>query len=223
MQTFSIAVLASALVCPQVFAADAANRLSEQEQREGYVLLFNGENLEGWGGDSDLWSVHAGAIVGASDEKKIETNTFLIYERPFSDFILKVDVRLRNGNSGIQFRSRHAPGPGWVVTGYQADFSYAGERSAWGNFYEEKGRGRAVMKTSDEGWRKAEPFVRDNDWNEYEILARGNRIRLKLNGEVTIDAEDDVSSEGVIAIQLHSGPPMQVECRNIRIKELKRE
>ncbi len=223
MKTFSILVLVGALACSQTFAAGRANRLSEQERREGYVLLFNGKNLDGWDGNPDLWSVRDGAVVGSSDGEKVDTNTFLIYERPFSDFILKVDVRLRNGNSGIQFRSRRAPGPGWVAHGYQADFSRAGERSAWGNFYEEKGRGRGVMKTDDEGWRQAEQIVRVDDWNEYEIFARGNRIRLTLNGKVTIDAEDDVSSEGVLAIQLHSGPSMQVECRNIRIKELGRE
>ena len=223
MKTFSLPVLAGVLACSQAFAAGGANLLSEQERREGYVLLFNGKNLDGWDGDPELWSVRDGAIVGSSDGKKVETNTFLIYERPFSDFMLKVDVRLRNGNSGIQFRSRRAPGPGWAAHGYQADFSHAGERSAWGNFYEEKGRGRAVMKTADEGWRKAEPVVRAGGWNAYEILARGNRIRLTLNGKVTIDAEDDASSAGILAIQLHSGPSMQVECRNIRIKELGRE
>ena len=221
MKTFSIpAFLAAALACSQAFAAGEANRLSEQERREGYVLLFNGTNLDGWDGNPQLWSVRDGAIVGSSDGKKVETNTFLIYKRPFADFILKADVRLRNGNSGIQFRSRRVPGPGWIAHGYQADFSHAGERSAWGNFYEEKGRGRAVMRTDDEGWRKAAPVVRPGGWNEYQIFASGKRIRLTLNGKVTIDAEDARSSSGVLAIQLHSGPSMQVECRNIRIKEL---
>ncbi len=223
MKTFSIPALAAALACAPACAADGANRLSAQERREGYALLFNGKNLDGWDGDPDLWSVRDGAIVGSSDGRTVETNTFLIYERPFADFILKVDVRLRNGNSGIQFRSRRAPGPGWAAHGYQADFSHAGERSAWGNFYEEKGRGRAVMKTDDEGWRRAREVVRVDDWNEYEILAQGNRVRLTLNGKVTIDAEDAAAGRGIVAIQLHSGPAMQVECRNIRIKELSRE
>lgn len=224
MKAFAIpAFLAVLLACPQALAASEANRLSERERREGYVLLFNGNNLDGWDGDPQLWSARGGAIVGSSDGKTVETNTFLIYERPFADFILKADVRLRNGNSGIQFRSRRMPGPGWIVHGYQADFSHAGARSAWGNFYEEKGRGRAVMRTENEGWSKAEPVVRPNDWNEYEIVAQGNRIRLTLNGTVTIDAEDARSSRGVLAVQLHSGPAMQVECRNIRIKELSGE
>ncbi len=212
--------IAIVLSCAQALPAAGLNELSDVEQGEGYVLLFNGKDLDGWDGDPDLWSVKGGVLVGSSDGKKVETNTFLIHTNQASDFILRAEVRLRNGNSGIQFRSRHVPGPGWIVHGYQADFSHAGERSAWGNFYEEKGRGRHVMKTTDEGWRNAESIVRKDGWNEYEIFAQGKRIRLTLNGKVTIDTEDDLSSEGVIAFQLHSGEAMQVECRNIRIRSL---
>ena len=84
--------------------------------------------------------VEDGAIVGSSDGHTIEQNTFLILDRPFSDFVLRLELKLRNGNSGIQFRSKVFAD--WVVKGYQADASDAGDRSAWGNFYEEKGRGR---------------------------------------------------------------------------------
>jgi hypothetical protein len=212
--------VAAALLALVALAAPGANELTDQERREGFVLLFNGKNLDGWEGDADLWSVRGGAIIGSSDRKRIEQNTFLVYKQPFSDFLLRAEVRLRNGNSGIQFRSAHQPDPGWVVTGYQADLSDAGDRSAWGNFYEEKGRGRAVMKTPDEGWRAAQKIVRAGDWNQYQILARGNRIQLKLNGVVTIDATDEKASSGLIALQLHSGEPMQVEFRNIRVKPL---
>jgi hypothetical protein len=200
--------------------ADRLNELSDQERREGYLLLFNGKNLNGWDGDPKLWSVHDGAIVGSSDGRPVAQNTFLIHRKPFSNFLLKAEVRLRNGNSGIQFRSAALPGPGWVVAGYQADLSDAGERSAWGNFYEEKGRGCGVMKTPDEGWRAAQKIVRSGGWNAYEILAQGNRIQLRLNGVVTIDTADDKGSSGVIAFQLHAGPPMRVEFRNVKLKPL---
>jgi len=187
----------------------------------GFVPLFNGRNLDGWDGDPAVWRVENGAIVGSSDQHAVAQNTFLIYKQQFSDFVLKAEVRLRNNNSGIQFRSTHLPGPGWVVTGYQADLSEAGpEKSAWGNFYEERGRGRAVMKTVDEGWRIGQKVYRPGEWNEYEILAQGNRIRLTLNGTVTIDTTDDKASTGVIALQLHAGAPMRVEFRNIRIQTL---
>lgn len=194
--------------------------LSPSERDAGFIALFDGRSLAGWDGDPDLWSVRNGAIVGSSDGRTVETNTFLIYRQPFADFVLRLEVRLRNGNSGIQFRSTRMPGPGWIVHGYQADLSDAGERSAWGNFYEEKGRGRGLMATPDEGWRRARAVVRHGGWNDYEIRAEGNRVRLTLNGRVTFDGTDDRTGEGIIAIQLHSGPEMQVECRNIRIKPL---
>lgn len=187
---------------------------------DGFIPLFNGRNLDGWEGDPALWAVRDGAIAGSTDSRRIERNTFLIYCEPFSDFILRAEARLRNGNSGIQFRSTVLPGPGWVVAGYQADFSDAGERSAWGNFYEERGRGRGVMKTPDEGWRTGQKVFRRGGWNDYEIHAEGNHIRLTLNGTVTIDTSDEKARSGVIALQLHSGEPMQVEFRNLRIKPL---
>ncbi len=187
----------------------------------GWIDLFNGRNLDGWDGDPALWSVHDGAIVGTTDGHPIQANTFLIYKQPFADFILTAQVKLRNHNSGIQFRSVQLPGPGWICSGYQADFSEAGDRSAWGNFYEERGRGRNVMKTPDEGWQIGRRIYHKGDWNDVEIFAQGNRIRLKLNGVQTIDTTDDKAASGIIAIQLHMGEPMRVEARNIRLKVLK--
>lgn len=212
--------LAATLLVVGIPAFAQPNRLTEVERDEGYVLLFDGESLDGWDGDPDLWSVRDGAIVGSSDGHPVETNTFLIHRRTFRDFVLRLAVRLRNGNSGIQFRSEHLPGPGWIVRGYQADLSDAGDRSAWGNFYEERGRRRELMATPDEGWQRAKDVVLRQQWNHYEILAEGDRVRLTLNGTVTFDGTDDKTASGIIAIQLHRGPAMQIECRSIRIKEL---
>lgn len=212
--------LVATLLVVGVPAFSQPNQLTEVERDEGYVLLFDGGSLDGWEGDPDLWSVRDGAIVGSSDSHPVDTNTFLIHRKSFDDFVLKLEVRLRNGNSGIQFRSEQVPGPGWIVRGYQADFSDAGERSAWGNFYEERGRGRSLMATPDEGWRRAKDVVLHRGWNRYEIRAEGDRVRLTLNGKVTFDGTDDRARAGIVAIQLHAGPAMQVECRSIRIKPL---
>ena len=103
--------------------------------------------------------------------------------------------------------------------GYQADCS-EGPNSAWGNFYEERGRSRTMMKTPDEGWLKAKAVVRVGDWNSYEIYAKGNHIRLTLNGLVTIDTTNEGAPDGVIALQLHAGEPLKVEFRNIKVKPL---
>jgi hypothetical protein len=186
----------------------------------GFVPLFNGKDLDGWEGNPALWKVENGILVGSTDGNSIDRNTFLIAQRQFADFHLTAEVRLRNLNSGIQFRSTVQPGPGWVVTGYQADFSEAGEKSAWGNFYEEQGRGRRVMRTPDEGWQKGQKLYRKGGWNRVEVIAKGSRMELKLNGETTIVVTDDKASSGVIALQLHRGEPMRVEFREIRIKPL---
>lgn len=220
MQRHAIAVL---FLAASVLLNGAAqpNQLTPQEKKEGYILLFNGKNIEGWDGDSGRWSVKDDTLIGSSDGKPFKVNTFLIYKGTFSNFILKGDIRLRNHNSGIQFRSQQIPGDGWMVKGYQADASEAGEqKSAWGNLYEERGRGRNVMKTPDQGWLIGKPITHHGDWNSYEILADGDHIRLTLNGIVTIDTHDAASSTGIIALQLHAGEEMKVEFRNLKLKRL---
>ena len=214
------AILTAGLLAAQANTAGAAeNQLSPGERREGFRLLFNGENLDGWHGDAALWSVKNGVIVGSTDNHKLEHNSFLISNRKYSDFILRVDIKLRNHNSGVQFRSQELPD--YVCTGYQADASEAGEHTAWGNFYEEKGRGRGVMKNPDEGWMIGKTVYKKGDWNTIEVDARGPVMRIKLNGVETVSVTDDKAASGVIAFQAHMGTPMQVEFRNIRIKELR--
>jgi hypothetical protein len=179
---------------------------------DGFRPLFNGRNLDGWDGDPRLWSVRGGVIVGSTDGASITHNSFLISKQSFGNFILRAECKLRNHNSGIQFRSEALPE--WVVRGYQADMA---PDNYWGNIYEEKGtRGTMV-----DGWPKAKTVVRLKDWNEYEISCDGDHIELKLNGLKTADLHDSAKLSGIIALQLHAGPPMEAEFRNIRIKELK--
>ena len=77
------------------------------------------------------------------------------------------------------------------------------------------------MSSPDEGWRTGKKVFRQSEWNEYEIYAKGQHIRFKLNGVQTIDLKDDKAASGVIAIQIHRGPPMEVQLRNIRIRPLR--
>jgi hypothetical protein len=216
-----LTVLSTLALLHVVAAGAQLNQLTAQEKKDGYKLLFNGKNLDGWDGDPVRWSVQDGSIVGSSDGHPFKVNTFLIYKKSFANFILKGDIKLRNHNSGIQFRSEQLPGEGWMVRGYQADASEVGdEKSAWGNLYEERLRGRNAMKTQDEGWIVAKPLTHHGEWNTYEILADGDHIKLTFNGVVTIDMHDKAAAAGIIALQLHAGPEMRVEFRNIKLKEL---
>ncbi|MDZ7639302.1 MAG: DUF1080 domain-containing protein [Bryobacterales bacterium] len=179
----------------------------------GFQPLFDGKTLNGWQGDARLWKVVDGVIVGSTEGVTLDKNTFLIYKpREFANFILRADVKLRNHNSGIQFRSEELPD--YVVKGYQADMA---EGNWWGGVYEEKGA-RGVMVN---GWKgKAETVVRNNDWNEVEIRCEGSKIEIRINGLLTSELTDDLKLSGIIAFQLHRGPPMEASFRNIRIKTL---
>ena len=180
--------------------------------QEGFEPLFNGKNLDGWDGDPRMWSVRDGMIVGHTEGVAMSDNSFLISKQSYRNFVLRAEMKLRNHNSGIQFRSERLPN--WVVRGYQAD---AAEDNYWGNIYEEKARGTLV-----DGWKgKGEKSVKLKDWNDYEILCDGDHIRLTLNGTVTADIHDAARLEGIIAFQLHRGPPMEVYFRNVRIQVLK--
>src|SRR5579863_2653830 len=179
---------------------------------EGFQPLFNGKNLDGWDGDPRMWSVRDGMIVGHTEGVVMNDNSFLISKQPYRNFILRAECKLRNHNSGIQFRSEALPD--WVVRGYQADMA---EDNYWGNIYEEKG----TRETMVDGWPKAKTVVHLKDWNAYEISCEGDHIQLKLNGLQTADLHDSARLSGIIALQLHAGPPMEAEFRNIRIKELK--
>jgi Domain of Unknown Function (DUF1080) len=183
--------------------------------KDGFTPLFNGKNLDGWDGDPRLWKAQDGMIIGSTEGAPLEYNSFLMTKQTYANFILKAQAKLRNHNSGIQFRSEEVPGLRWAVRGYQADMA---ENNYWGCIYEERGK-RGVMVN---GWKdKAEKVVKLKDWNDLELLCDGDHINLKVNGLETADLHDSVKLDGIIALQLHKGPPMQVYFRNMEIKVLK--
>lgn len=188
---------------------------AEKAAEEGFVSLFDGKTLNGWEGDARFWSVKDGVIVGSTDQVKTEHNTFLCTTKKYRDFVLKLEFKLRNHNSGVQIRSERLDD--FIVKGYQADMA---EQRYMGILYEERGRGILADVQPEE----VAQHVKAGEWNEYTITCQGPRIRLEINGFTTVDYEekDPVGAkEGIIALQLHAGPPMQVEFRNIRIREIR--
>ena len=176
--------------------------------------LFNGKDLSGWEGDSLLWKAEDGMLVGRSPG--IDYNDFLTTTSEYSDFVLRFEIHLLGnvGNSGVQFRSRRVPGSMEMI-GYQADVG----PSWWGAIYDESRR-RVMLAEPSEAIRKQ--AVKLDAWNDYEVSAIGRHIVLKLNGIVTSDyTEEDESLEqtGLIGLQVHSGPALEVRFRNIRLQE----
>jgi type 1 glutamine amidotransferase len=217
------ALLLSSGAVPAALADDA-----------GFKPIFNGQNLDGWDGNPKFWSVKDGMIVGqTTKENPTQGNTFLIWRQgPVDDFELKLNYRIVGGNSGIQYRSRELDP--WVVGGYQGDFE-AGDMFS-GILYEERGRGilanRGQKVTIGEDGKKQETQVSDSkelqanvkkeDWNQYEIIAHGNHLIHKINGKVTAEVIDNQSDKramsGILALQLHAGPPMTVQFKDILLK-----
>jgi hypothetical protein len=202
---------------------------------EGFAPLFNGKDLTGWEGKPGWWHVEDGAITSESTpEKPCLRAHYLIWRggKP-ADFDLRLDYRLVGGNSGIQFRSREVPD--WDTSGYQADME-AGDQ--WSGCLFEHSRGGVAMRgqkvtIANDGTKEITAIgdpkellthVRKNDWNSYRILARGSEITLEINGVVMCQALDRqagvAARDGIIALQMHPGPPMKVQFKNIRIKRL---
>jgi len=210
---------------------------------KGFEKIFDGKTLKGWNGDPKFWSVQDGAITGKTTrENPTKGNTFIIWEGgKTGDFDLRLDYKIVGGNSGIQYRSFKADGPDeWRIGGYQADFE-AGDTYS-GICYGERFRGilslrgkKTTLTIGDDGKLKkaVEEFAKDADiakaikkeeWNGYRIVARGFNISHYINGVKTTQLIDrDKKSrraDGLLALQLHAGPPMTVQFKNIRIKNL---
>nr|MBR9811320.1 DUF1080 domain-containing protein [bacterium] len=214
---FMPTILTFALIANSLSAENAVNL--QKPDADGWINLFNGKDLTGWDGDPKVWRVKDDYISGEID--KLEGgNTFLIFEKPFSNYILELDVLLvgRKGNSGIQYRSKRSERGSnkWVVKGYQADFA----NGCWGKLYEEGGRGALVWKYKDKA-----PAIKANDgWNRYRITASGSKLKQELNGAVTIEFDDKdptkAAKHGVLALQYHSPGGFEVRFRDIKIKPL---
>ncbi len=204
---------AAALLVLSAAVAFAPDRASSQESK-GFRPLFNGKDLTGWvtPDDKSLFTVEDGEIVGRTGQEKLKKNEFLVTDRPYGDFVLKAKVKIRNGNSGIQFRSKRAPDG--AVSGPQADVA----DGYWGLLYEELGRGILERYPED----KANALVKRGDWNEFVITAKGSHVTIDLNGTRVIDRDDPMfAKEGIIALQIHVWPePMEVRYKDIEIQEL---
>jgi 3-keto-disaccharide hydrolase len=183
------------------------------------VRLFDGKTFRGWEGDTNKsFRIQDGAIVGGTLEAKIPRNEFLCTTRNYTNFVLRLKFELlgKGANAGVQFRTKRIPNH-HEVSGYQADM---GDPSWWGCLYDESRRNKVLAQADKDAVNKV---LKREDWNDYEIRAEGKRITLKINGLQTIDyMEEDPKIEdyGVIAVQIHAGPPSEAWYKDITIVEL---
>lgn len=184
-------------------ATAIASKLGQiAREEEGF---FTG-SLTGWHGNPDYWRCEEGTLVGSSSTP-IPRNEFLWSEVDVRDFYLVLDVLLEpdSANAGIQFRSKKVDEQGQAL-GYQADMG----KEVWGRLYHEHGRGK--LDWTD----RAEKAVKPGEWNRYEILAVGPAIWTAINGQLGVaflDVLPEAERAGLIAFQVHAGPPQTARYR----------
>ncbi len=211
------------------------------ELRAGeFSSLFDGKTLTGWNGDSDYWSVEDGALTGDSTDKKLKASTYIYSDDSFDDFELHFKFRITSewGNSGVQYRSRVKDKSKYTIDGYQADIETGDSYS--GILYEVGGRkfiarrGEQVQIAKD-GKKTivgqtcdpaiAQNAIKNGAWSDYVVIAYKNKLRHIINGFVTVEVEDNEPGKGalsgIFAFQMHQGPSMKVQFKDIKIKKIK--
>ncbi len=227
---------------PTLLAFVSATALVQAEEKQ----LFNGKDLTGWEGNPKLWSVENGTITGKTaneGDAKIKHNTFLVWKGgTVGDFELTFKYRIEKGNSGVQYRSKELPSGenGPIISGYQADFE-AGKTYS-GILYEERARG-ILAKRGEKTVIKADPAdpkkskvevtgsvgnsdeiqaaIKSEDWNDFKVIAKGGHLQHFINGRQTVDVTDETEAgakSGVLALQIHAGPAMVVQFKDLVLK-----
>ncbi|WP_417735436.1 PVC-type heme-binding CxxCH protein [Rosistilla oblonga] len=231
------------LLC--LFALTLLPLAAAHAEEDGFISIFDGKTLDNWDGNPAFWSVEDGMITGQTTaDNPTKGNTFLIWRGgEVGDFELQLEYKLIGGNSGIQYRSFEVDPEKqkWVVGGYQGDFESGDTYS--GILYGEKfrgilaNRGQKTELVRNDGKFKVnvvgsvgdsatiQSKIKKEDWNAYTITAKGFEFKHKINGVPTAECTDNDTKErranGILALQLHAGPPMKVQFRNIRLKHLK--
>lgn len=181
------------------------------------VSIFDGKSFAGWEGPVESFRIEDGAIVGGNLKTAIPKNQFLSTKKRYGDFELRLKFKLvgERANAGVQFRTERIPNHHEVI-GYQADMG----GKYWGALYDESRR-RVILQGPN--LEKLSEYIKFDDWNTYVIRCEGRHIQLWLNGHKTVDwnePDDEIPVEGIIAVQIHSGPPTEAWYKDITIEEL---
>jgi hypothetical protein len=226
---------ASAILLVLVGAILLAGGTSGPQPPKGFEAIFNGRDLTGWEGSSKYWKVEDGCLTGTANGK-LDYNRFLTWRGgKVRNFELRVQVKVSpKGNSGLQYRGTERPDLGEsVVTGYQCDI-VANRADYNGMLYEERGRRilahtgeKVIIDVQGQPWVVGELPLKEfpaGQWHEYRVLVRGNHHQHWIDGHATVDVidldEKGRKLEGVLAVQVHVGPPMTIQFRDFFLKRL---
>ena len=229
---------------PAAAASADVNAQLPKPDADGFIEMFNGKDLTGWKGLEGFWSAKDGMIVG-SETKEKSKQTFLIYTAmpTVANFEMHYKYRfpMKDGNSGVQFRSKVIDPATSRVGGYQADCDGVGGYD--GSIYDEAGvaGGRGPMsdrgskttwdaqnmrhneKLTDGDNASLKKDIKVGDWNDVVLVVDGNHVTYTINGKLMTDLTDDspkAVKAGVIALQIHAGFTMEIDFKDIKIKPL---
>ena len=203
---------------PLLLASCLSLTVEAADQARG-IPLFDGKTFKGWEGDTQkTFRIQEGSIVAGSLSAAVPRNEFLATTRQYTNFVLRLEFKLLGGtkaNAGVQIRTQRIPNH-HEVSGYQADMG----DGWWGCVYDESRRRKVLAKADP---LQTDKLVKRDAWNTYEIRCEGKRIRLAINGTQTVDytePDDAIPQFGIIAVQIHGGPPSEAWYRKLIIEEL---
>ncbi|WP_422930471.1 3-keto-disaccharide hydrolase [Singulisphaera sp. PoT] len=213
----------------------AGEEVTSSEIPQGFQAVFNGKDLSGWEGSPQYWSAEDGCLVGKADGT-LKYNRFITWRGgKVKNFELRVKVNVSpTGNSGLQYRGTERPDLGEsVVTGYQCDV-VANRPDYNGMLYEERGRRilshtgeKVIIDPKGQPWSVGRFPLKDfkpGEWHDYRVLVEGNHHRHWIDGQPTVDLidldEKGRKLEGVLAVQVHVGPPMSIRYKDFFLKPL---
>ena len=229
-----------------IVAFQLANAADPAKPGDNWIEPFNGRDLTGWDGEPGFWRVEGGVLVGeTTPEHKVDHHSYLIWRGgEVRDFELRVKFRIagKSANSGVQYRSKDLGNH--EVAGYQCNIepSRAGFTAVLEEMKDREGKRRhghlaevgEAVRFAANGERKVSGMtgkpaevnagLMKDDWNDLTILAEGPCLRHWLNGKLAVDVTDEDAQlsarNGVLALQLHLGPPMKVEFKDMRLRNI---
>ena len=197
-----------------------------REGKNETIKLFDGKSLDGWEGYEDLWSVKDGVIV-AKNTKPLKFSTYLLTKHNFSDFRLTFASKLVESemHSGLAFWGVVKPDVSKDPEADRTKHTYAGHLvmfpSGYG-MYDLFGRNGLPVDGAP-----AKKVGKQHDWNDVEILAQGNRVRVAVNGVAVVDWRDPEPKrikEGPIGLQLHSNNvPQEIHFKGLTLESFPKE